>query len=81
MDETPIVVHYDVDGRGSRIKGWVDGETEAVITWKGVLGDVTDGPNTDVYESESDALEQLGSIEYFANCELVSAVLRPKGPA
>jgi hypothetical protein len=63
--------------RGYNITGWVDGRTEAVITWQG-WDDQTPG-DVETYRTTvntiQDALTHLGSIEMYINLRLVSAVL------
>jgi hypothetical protein len=58
------------------IPGWVDGQSRAVITWKG-----TDGPETftRTVASEHETLALLGSIEHDMDVELVSAELIQSG--
>jgi hypothetical protein len=78
VNEMPLVVRrWPERGAGAcyPIEGWVDGESEGVIVWRGTDGD---GPWTRVYATEREAMQAVASIESYVNVMLVSATIRPR---
>lgn len=67
--------------RGPNIVGWVDGETQIRIRWRGTDGNP--GPHSAwteyerVVSSEGAALRKLQAIDQFASLELISAEVEP----
>ena len=67
--------------RGHNIVGWVDGETQIRIRWRGTDGNPAADTAWTEYErvvsSERAALGKLQAIDQFVNLELISAELEP----
>jgi hypothetical protein len=74
---------------GYQLPDWVDGQTQARITWEGTDGTslapsrVPHGSTweqyTRIYTTSREALHALGSIAGYINLRLVSATLEPLG--
>lgn len=57
----------------------MDGQTEAVIVWRGVDGLGDQGPWARTYRTQREAMQAVGSIDAYTNVTLVSATIRPRG--
>lgn len=70
---------------GYRIRGWLDGSTQARIAWEGASLEGYDAPgavwtrHSKVLLSDLQAMQLLVDIDLFANTRLISAVLEPIG--
>jgi hypothetical protein len=70
---------------GYRIQGWLDGSTQARITWEGARHDGYAAPGavwtlySKVCHSDLETIQTLIDIDLSENTRLVSAVLEPLG--
>lgn len=71
MTEIELVGSHD---RGYNIPGWVDGKTQATVTWKGTDGS---GPWSRTVYTEREAISLASDTSRYENIEPVSAVMEP----
>ena len=70
---------------GYRVQGWLDGCTQARVTWEGARHDGYDAPGaiwtkyTKVISSDLQTIQMLFDIDLFQNTRLVAAVIEPAG--